>query len=107
MQRLQGQGQAWVALNGEVVDDDLAVERDPRLPLALKPLHSKPGAAEDSGTQLLLEPYRELHSDRPAHEPVAVDHISLARRNPDREELSRQLAGEGPPAVPSPPPGLG
>src|SRR5260370_23251870 len=103
MQRLQGQGQAWVALNGEVVDDDLAVERDPRLPLALKPLHSKPGAAEDSGTQLLLEPYRELHSDRPAHEPVAVNHISLSRSNLDREGLSPHLGGERQQAAPSPP----
>src|ERR1051326_8448691 len=47
----------------QVVHDDLAVELDPGLALALEALHAKARASEDAGHEPLLEADRELHAE--------------------------------------------
>ena len=76
MQRLQGQGQAWVELHGEVVGDDLTTELDPGLTLARQTLHAETGTAEQTGAESLLKADRELHAGGGAHEPMPMYQVT-------------------------------
>jgi len=78
----------------QVVHDHLAVELNPGLALSLEPLQAKPGASENPRTQPLLEADRELDPDGGSHEAVAMNHVALARRDLQGQDLARQLGGK-------------
>ena len=78
----------------EVVHHDLAVQLHPRVALAGQPLHAKAGASEDACAESLLKTDRELHAGRRAHEAMAVNHVSVARRDLQREDLPGKLGRE-------------
>src|SRR5437773_10864262 len=79
----------------QVVDDNLAVQGNPCLPLTGVLLQPTSGAGEDARSEALLEPDRELHAELGAEETVAMHHVSLAGRDLQRQDLPRQLGGEG------------
>src|SRR5438046_5580827 len=67
---------------------------DAGLTLAGEPLHPKPGAAEDSGAQALLESDRELDPHSRAHEAMPMDHVAVARGDVKGQDLTWKLARE-------------
>src|SRR5437667_12208957 len=81
---------AWL----QVIDDNLAVQRDPALALTGQLLQAKARAAEDAGAETLLESDRKLHTDRGAQEAVPVDHVALPGCDLQRQDLARKLGRE-------------
>src|SRR6267378_4655573 len=79
----------------QVVDDNLAVQSNPGLTLPGQLLKPKARAAEDSRAQALLKTDRKLDSDLSAKESMAMDHVALAGRDLQRQDLARQLGREG------------
>src|SRR5437764_3875725 len=76
---------------GEVVDHYLTVQLHEGEALAPEVLHPKAGAAEDAGTQALLEADSELDARQGALEAVAVDHVGGAGADLERQDLAGQL----------------
>src|SRR5207248_4977883 len=89
--RMHAQGVARL----QVVDDDLTVEGNPRLPLPRQLLQPKSGAAEDARAEALLKADGELDADLGAEEAMAMDHVALTGGDLKRQDLARQLGRKG------------
>jgi hypothetical protein len=79
----------------EVVHDHLAVELDPGVRAPGELLQDESLAAEDAGTEPLLEPHRQLDSRCAAEEAVPLGEEPRALPHLDRQDLSGELGGEG------------
>jgi hypothetical protein len=79
---------------GEIVGDDFAAELDPRRARAAELLHDEAVAAEHARAERTLKAHREFDALRRAQEPMAVNHVALARRDGDFQDAARHFRGE-------------
>ena len=80
---------------GQIVGDDFAAELDPCLGGAAEALEDEAIAAEDARAEALLEADAEDGVRRAAEEAVPVDHVFLAGRDGDGEDVAGDFCGEG------------